>query len=188
MFTYTIGRINILNFHRCRCVSNTILTTHTNITDNRRLNQTKLNICWVLLRSYNYFLLNRKRKKNSCTVQFFFSFIHSLYRVSYRMRLWRWRLISSGAYNRWRCVVVRWDWEKVLMWWKPFIIIILTRRCWSRSSQLVVISVLRHWRKSIFCNQMMKEKAKKDHLEKVLSVIIIFLSYTRPCLIDSCLY
>lgn len=77
MFTYTIGRINILNFHRCRCVSNTILTTHTNVTDNRRLNKTKLNICWVLLRSYNYFLLNRKRrKKNSCIVQFFF-LLHS---------------------------------------------------------------------------------------------------------------
>ncbi len=81
MFTYTIGRINILNFHRCRCVSNTILTTHTNITDNRRLNQTKLNICWVLLRSYNYFLLNRKRKKNSCTVQFFSSPSFILYIV-----------------------------------------------------------------------------------------------------------
>jgi len=161
MFTYTIGRINILNFHRCRCVSNTILTTHTNITDNRRLNQTKLNICCVRI-IVSYWI--GKKKQLHCAI-FFLSFIHSLYRVSYRMRLWRWRLISSGAYNRWRCVVVRWDWEKVLMWWKPFIIIILTRRCWSRSSQLVVISVLRHWRKSTFCNQTMKQK-KKNHLEK----------------------
>ncbi len=116
MFTYTIGRNNIINFHRCRCVSNAILSTCTNVTDNGRLN--KINIYRKRMRSrihivpcfvlsfIQLFLLEWGRKKTVALCKLFlFLFYTYMYILLYK-------IVAMKNHFEW-CMMMYWNQMKM---------------------------------------------------------------------------